>query len=62
MKYILKHKKHNTYYCFDKEDDYRFFKLGANWAYRFNSKSSAYNMRKSFNHPDNWKVVGVEDE
>ncbi len=62
MKYLLKHKKHNTYYCFDKEDDYRFFKIDSKWAYRFNSKSTAYQTRKNFNYPDNWRVVGVKDE
>lgn len=62
MKYLLKHKKHKTYYCFDKEDDYRFFKIGSKWAYRFGSKTMAYKMRNSFNYPNNWKVVCIKDE
>jgi len=62
MKYLLKHKKHKTYYCFDKEDGYKFFKLDSSRAYRFNSRSNAYRIKKNFNYPDNWKVVCVNDE
>lgn len=61
MTYVLRHKEHRTYYCFDKIEKMKFYKLGIEHAYKFNYPSSAEKIRTKMKHPDNWEVIGVRE-
>jgi hypothetical protein len=61
MKYVLQHKEYRTYYCFDKEDKYKYYSLQRQKAYRFNRESSASKIQSKFKHPDRWEIVRVKD-
>lgn len=62
MKYILKHKEYKVYYCFDKKDKRKFFKVDSERAYRFDYKCDAARIRKYLKHPDEWDIVEVINE
>ena len=62
MKYILRHKKYKTYYCFDNEDKYKHYSVDGTKAYKFNRVSSANKILSKFKHPENWEIVEIKEK
>lgn len=61
MKYVLQHKKHGTFYCFDKEDKKKRFSIQLEKAYRFNFDGSAARILNKLKKPENWQIVGIRE-
>lgn len=59
MKYIVKHIKYGTYYCFNDYFKCKEYKVDCEKAYRFNRKCDANRIIRKLKHPENWKVVEV---
>lgn len=49
MRYVLRHKEYRTYYCFDKIDKCKFYKIGIEHAYKFNKPESANRIKINLN-------------
>lgn len=61
MAYVLQHKKHGTFYCFDKEDKRKYFSIQLEKAYRFKYESSARRILNKLKKPENWQIKGIRE-
>lgn len=66
-KYIIKHvdkdflKGQQMYLQYDRHDGWKHFIFDVSKATRFDDKNKAKAVLKKFNHPENWKIVGVAE-
>ena len=66
-KYIIKHvdkdflKGQQIYLQYDHHDGWKHFIFDVNKATRFDDKNKAKTILNKFNHPENWKIVGVAE-